>query len=430
MIKQILTIGTCIALMTSSASALELTTNGGFETGDTSGWTPFIFGTQTFDVTSDANTGASAGELFNDFIGHPLVVKQANIGVGVVSPGDEINISFSAKGSGTVGGEAFAEFFSELDGGGVSASEILSGGPLALTNDYQTFNFTAFAGPDVSGGVTLQLNAVAGAAIGSTSRLFIDDISVTLVNPSLVGDINNDGFVGIDDLGIILANWNAGTPPIAPGPDVLSDFSSVNFDGTYVQYDTGVFTSGANDFTIQANDFGGGFFDLAAPLDASGEGILEIQLDVNAGNVADKFNIVLVDSDGTERVFRFDGVAAGDDQTLTVDLDAFLQDNAVGAVAGLDLSSLTTFHVQGTFENGDPGLAMDLTLDNLALIPGIIPIGPADINGDGFVGIDDLAVVLGNWNAGTPPTNGSNVPEPGTLALGACGLVLLNNRRR
>ncbi len=429
MFKTMLTMGSCVALMTTSASALELGTNGGFETGNTVGWSPFIFGTQTFDVTTDANTGSFAGELFNDFIGHPLVVKQANVGVGVVSPGDEINISFSAKGSGTVGGEAFAEFFSELTGGGVSSSVILGGGPLALTNDYQTFNFTTFAGSDVSGGVTLQLNAVAGAAIGSTSRLFIDDISVSLANPPLAGDINNDGFVGIDDLGIILSNWNAGTPPIAPGPDVLSDFSSVSFDGTYEQYDTGVFTSGANDFTIQANDFGGGFFNLAAPLDASGEGVLEIQLDVNAGNVSDKFNIVLIDADGTERVFRFDGVAVGDDQTLTVDLANFLQDNAAGAVAGLDLSSLTAFHVQGTFEYGNPGLAMDLTLDNLALIPGVIPIGPADINGDGFVGIDDLNVVLGNWNAGTPPPGGNAVPEPGTLALAASGLMLLHNRR-
>ena len=431
MFKQILTMGTCVALMTSSVSAFELTTNGGFETGDTSGWSPFIFGTQTFDVTGDANTGTFAGELFNDFIGNPLVVKQANIGVGDVNPGDVINISFAAKGSGTVGGEAFAEFFSELTGGGVSASEILGGGPLPLTDTYQTFNFSAIAGADVSGGVTLQLNAVAGAAIGSTSRLFIDDISVSLASPPLAGDINNDGFVGISDLNIILGNWNAGTPPIAPGPDVLSDFSSVNFDGTYAQFDTGVFTSGANDFTIQANDFGGGFFDLAAPLDASGEGILEIQLDVNAGNAADKFNIVLVDADGTERVFRFDGVAIGDDQTLTVDLANFLQDNVGGTVAGLDLASLTAFHVQGTFENGDPGLDMDLTVDNLALIPGVVPIGPADINGDGFVGIDDLNVVLGNWNAGTSPTGGNAVPEPGTLVLAAAsGLTLLHNRRR
>ena len=43
----------------------------------------------------------------------------------------------------------------------------------------------------------------------------------------------------------------------------------------------------------------------------------------------------------------------------------------------------------------------------------------ADPSGDGFVGIADLDVVLGNWNAGTPP--GAEVlalvPEPGTVGL-------------
>jgi hypothetical protein len=42
---------------------------------------------------------------------------------------------------------------------------------------------------------------------------------------------------------------------------------------------------------------------------------------------------------------------------------------------------------------------------------------PADPSGDGFVGIEDLNIVLGNWNAGTPPNNGANIPEPGTAPL-------------
>ncbi|MEZ6193897.1 MAG: PEP-CTERM sorting domain-containing protein [Phycisphaerales bacterium] len=40
-----------------------------------------------------------------------------------------------------------------------------------------------------------------------------------------------------------------------------------------------------------------------------------------------------------------------------------------------------------------------------------------DPSGDGFVGIEDLNQVLGNWNAGTPPTDGAPVPEPATLSL-------------
>ncbi len=41
-----------------------------------------------------------------------------------------------------------------------------------------------------------------------------------------------------------------------------------------------------------------------------------------------------------------------------------------------------------------------------------------DPSGDGFVGIDDLNTVLGNWNAGTPPPLvASIVPEPGSMLV-------------
>ena len=51
----------------------------------------------------------------------------------------------------------------------------------------------------------------------------------------------------------------------------------------------------------------------------------------------------------------------------------------------------------------------------------------ADPSGDGFVGIDDLNEVLGNWNAGTPPVSGS-VPEPGSLVCLSVGVMLLGRR--
>ena len=56
----------------------------------------------------------------------------------------------------------------------------------------------------------------------------------------------------------------------------------------------------------------------------------------------------------------------------------------------------------------------------------------ADSNGDGFVGIDDLNAVLGNWNAGTPPTDIANIPEPGTVGLVAvlCGAGVSRRRER
>ncbi len=51
-----------------------------------------------------------------------------------------------------------------------------------------------------------------------------------------------------------------------------------------------------------------------------------------------------------------------------------------------------------------------------------------DPSGDGFVGIEDLNVVLGNWNSGTPPADLA-VPEPATLALTSiAGLSVLRRR--
>lgn len=53
----------------------------------------------------------------------------------------------------------------------------------------------------------------------------------------------------------------------------------------------------------------------------------------------------------------------------------------------------------------------------------------ADPSGDGFVGIEDLNIVLGNWNAGTPPVNLAIVPEPGSLGLLALTILAATARR-
>jgi len=174
----ILAAGLCVSGLVASASAAELTTNGGFEAGTTAGWSYFPTAGSTFNLTNDASAGVFAAELFNPTGTSGAVVKQANLGVGIVNPGEQVFISFDAKGSGAAGGVAFAEFFSEIDGGGVSSSVLLGNAPLSLTSSYQTFNYTVIAGANVSGGVTLQFAAVTGADPGSVMVLFIDNVSV------------------------------------------------------------------------------------------------------------------------------------------------------------------------------------------------------------------------------------------------------------
>lgn len=54
-----------------------------------------------------------------------------------------------------------------------------------------------------------------------------------------------------------------------------------------------------------------------------------------------------------------------------------------------------------------------------------------ELSGDGFVGIEDLNVVLGNWNAGTPSGAGHTViPEPATAAVVFVGLLGAVGKRR
>lgn len=165
-----------------ASAGIELTNeNRGFELGDVSGWASFPTSDSTFVASGDAFSGNFSGELTNNASGSSAVIKQANIGIGQVSAGQEVMISFWAKGNAGPGGVSFAEFFSEVDGGGVSSAVLLGGAPLFVGSDWSFYSFTTTAGPDVSGGVTLQFAAVTGAFDGSTMQLQVDDVSVSIV---------------------------------------------------------------------------------------------------------------------------------------------------------------------------------------------------------------------------------------------------------
>ncbi len=83
--------------------------------------------------------------------------------------------------------------------------------------------------------------------------------------------------------------------------------------------------------------------------------------------------------------------------------------------------------------NGDGYVGLDdldivLTAWNQNVTAGDWSAG--DPSGDGFVGLADLDFVLSNWNAGTPPTIQGDIPEPMSVVLMGLGCVTLMKRYR
>jgi hypothetical protein len=172
-----------------AANTFDIAGNGGFETGDLTDWTIFELGggTPTASVTtSNPASGTYAGQ--GSCTGGPcdVLFKNANRGIGIAQAGGSITINFDYRGTQADGGVIFAELFSELDGGGVSKSELLFGGPLfGAGESWTTATWTTTLGPDVAGGVTLQLKSSCGAAATCVSDAYFDNVEM-LVEPPAV----------------------------------------------------------------------------------------------------------------------------------------------------------------------------------------------------------------------------------------------------
>jgi len=112
----------------------------------------------------------------------------------------------------------------------------------------------------------------------------------------------------------------------------------------------------------------------------------------------------------------------------------FRQPGTMGGAVHIDDVSLiaTDITLIGDL-NGDGFVG----LDDLDLVLGawntnVNPNDPPDPSGDGFVGLDDLDIVLNNWNTGSPPSANTTIPEPTSLTilgLSAIGLTQRSLRR-
>ena len=153
---------------------------------------------------------------------------------------------------------------------------------------------------------------------------------------------------------------------------LLSDFSNFALSGTYVDWDGGTFTSGSDDFRVQSTNFGGGWLFMDNAIDASAETTLELVITVNPDNVTTGMNVVLFSDGGaTQAGFTFNIVQGT--QTLTADLWNPTFFNAGDINTWNPANLWDQWHIQGTFAYGD---ALDITFDNLALIPAPATLAP------------------------------------------------------
>ena len=169
----------------------DIAINGGFETGTFNDGTPDaswqVFNNNgTSAITSvNPSSGTYAANLNvpvrsqTDPAADPLI-KNANLGAGLLTPGSSITVTWDMRGSlEGAGGVIFVELFSELAGGGTSKAEIYTGGPLAPTAAWTPYSWTTTLGPDVNGGATLQLKASCGPVEGCGVDAYFDNVTIS-----------------------------------------------------------------------------------------------------------------------------------------------------------------------------------------------------------------------------------------------------------
>ena len=189
--KLLAAVGFSLAAGVAQAAMQDVAINGGFETGafndgsENASWQVFPNNGLVEITTDNPAAGTYAANLIvpTRGVGDPPVdalIKNANLGAGFLTPGAPVTITWDMRGSlEGAGGVIFVELFSELAGGGTSKAEIYTGAPLAPNADWTPYSWTTTLGPDVDGGVTLQLKASCGPVVGCGVDSYFDNITIT-----------------------------------------------------------------------------------------------------------------------------------------------------------------------------------------------------------------------------------------------------------
>ena len=168
-----------LPLAVGSASAQNLLTNPGFETGDFTGWEVFGAPAATGTVLATDN-GPSAPGTHHAFLDNQaealaLLLKQSTGAGSAIAGPASYSVDLNVVGAG-VGAVVFIQVFAEQSGGGVIGGSGLlgpffpEGGWIVVAG-----SFPAPVGTDF---LTIQIEAVTAAESGSFSQVRVDNVSL------------------------------------------------------------------------------------------------------------------------------------------------------------------------------------------------------------------------------------------------------------
>jgi hypothetical protein len=163
-----------------NVSAQNLLVNPDFETGDLTGWQVFGNDASASVTVQSPDNGPSGPGTHNAYLDNQaearaLLLKQSTA-AGSAGPGT-IVYSFDLKlDQADVGGVLFVNMFAEQAGGGVIGGSGLLG-PFWPWNTWTTYS-GSFVAPANTDFLTIQIEAVTGAAIGTNCRAHVDNVSL------------------------------------------------------------------------------------------------------------------------------------------------------------------------------------------------------------------------------------------------------------
>ena len=258
----------------SGTGGAELTTNGDLEAGDLSGW---VAAANDGMITAD-NTQASGSTWSAHVVAGPLhnpAFSQAGLAVGTVKPGDKIDISFDMCGTAASGGIIFPALLSEF-GGDTGADRQTLDTIATPPSVWTRYNYSAVAGSNVNGGISLQLDVVCGADAACKADVYFDNVSVTIGggpaagsasgNSCVAGDTGSTSSSNIDFEGMAdsytFSDFGGGVASVITNPDIsgintsaqvgqMMKFAGEVYGGSTLSLDSAIDVADGSIFTLK-----------------------------------------------------------------------------------------------------------------------------------------------------------------------------------